>query len=40
MSMTLLVLGNMLYVSDIHQTLEADEENPSPMPCPDDRTQM
>ena len=40
MSMTILLLGNIRYVSEIHQTLETDEENPSPMPCPDDRTQM
>ena len=40
MSMTILFLGNIQYVSEIHQTLETDEENPIPMPCPNDRSQM
>ena len=40
MSMTLLVLGHIRYVSEIHQTLQTDGENPSPMPCPNDRSKM
>ena len=40
MSMTIFLLGNIRNVSDIHQTLETDEENPNPMPCPDARSQM
>ena len=29
----------LVCTSDIHQTLETDEEHPSPMPCPNDRSQ-
>ena len=38
--MTVLWHVNIGYVSDIHQTSETDEENPNPIPCPNDRFQM